>query len=120
MNGAVALVAEVDPDRIEKRLRTRYLDVAETDLDTAIDRALAAQSAREAVSIGVAANAVDLLERLIARGVVPDLLTDQTSAHDELRGYVPRGGTLEDPCVIPLARGPSSKTTTRLPPLLSK
>src|SRR5215831_12671134 len=96
MNGATALVAEVDPERIEKRLRTRYLDERETRIDAAIDRALAARDAREAVSIGVEANAVDLLDRLIARGILPDLVTDQTSAHDELSGYVPRGDTLPD------------------------
>jgi urocanate hydratase len=96
MNGAVALVAEVDPERIEKRLRTRYLDEKEGDLDRAIDRALAAKDARRAVSIGVPVNAVDLLERLLERGIVPDLVTDQTSAHDELHGYVPRGASLED------------------------
>jgi urocanate hydratase len=96
MNGATALIAEVDPDRIEKRIRTRYLDERETDLDAAIDRVLSAQAAGRAISIGVQANAVNLLERLIARGVVPDLVTDQTSAHDELHGYVPRGGTLEE------------------------
>ncbi|MEP6993891.1 MAG: urocanate hydratase [Acidobacteriota bacterium] len=96
MAGAVALVAEVDPDRIEKRLRTRYLDERETDLDKAIDRALAAVAAEKAVSIGVQVNAVDLLERLIARGVLPDLVTDQTSSHDELNGYVPRGGSLAE------------------------
>ncbi|HTR01823.1 MAG TPA: urocanate hydratase [Thermoanaerobaculia bacterium] len=94
MNGAVALVAEVDPERITKRLRTRYLDESETDVDRAIERALAAKTGRRAVSIGVACNAVDLLERLIARGVLPDLVTDQTSAHDELHGYVPRGASL--------------------------
>ncbi|HET7452124.1 MAG TPA: urocanate hydratase [Thermoanaerobaculia bacterium] len=91
MNGATALLAEVDRDRIEKRIRTRYLDVRMGDLDAAIDRALAERDAKNAVSIGVEANAVDLLERLIARGIVPDLLTDQTSAHDELTGYVPHG-----------------------------
>jgi urocanate hydratase len=96
MNGATALVAEVDPARIEKRLRTRYLDERETVVDAAIDRALAARDARRAVSIGVETNAVDLLERLIARGILPDLVTDQTSAHDELSGYVPRGDTLPD------------------------
>ena len=96
MNGAVALVAEVDPDRIEKRLRTRYLDEKESQVDRAIDRALEAKQARRAVSIGVACNAVDLLERLLERGVLPDLVTDQTSAHDELVGYVPRGGSLYD------------------------
>ena len=91
MAGATALVADVDEERIEKRLRTRYLDVRIDDLDAAIDRALAERDAARAVSIGVRANAVDLLERLIARAIVPDLLTDQTSAHDELTGYVPHG-----------------------------
>ena len=91
MNGATALLAEVDPGRIEKRLRTRYLDEHMGDIDAAIDRALAYRDAKRALSIGVESNAVDLLERLIARGIVPDLLTDQTSAHDELTGYVPHG-----------------------------
>ena len=91
MNGTTALIAEVDPARIEKRLRTRYLDERMGDLDAAIDRALAERDAKRSVSIGVEANAVDLLERLLARGIVPDLLTDQTSAHDELTGYVPHG-----------------------------
>jgi urocanate hydratase len=99
MNGAAALIAEVDAERIERRLRTRYLDEREDSLDRAIDRALEAKRLRQAVSIGVRANAVDLLERLIARGVVPDLVTDQTSAHDELDGYVPTAApdeSLED------------------------
>ena len=96
MNGATALIAEVDPDRIERRLATRYLDAREEGIDRAIDRALEARSARRAVSIGVRANAVDLLERLIARGITPDLVTDQTSAHDELEGYVPTGRPDED------------------------
>ncbi|MCK6684506.1 MAG: urocanate hydratase [Thermoanaerobaculia bacterium] len=91
MNGGTALVAEVDATRIDKRLGTRYLDERIDDLDAAIDRALTLRDRRAAVSIGVLANAVDLLERLIARGVLPDVLTDQTSAHDELNGYVPHG-----------------------------
>ena len=89
MCGGTALVAEVDAARIDKRLATRYLDLRIDGLDAAIDRALAAKAGKEAVSIGVRANAVDLLERLLARGIVPDVLTDQTSAHDELNGYVP-------------------------------
>ena len=89
MNGATALVAEVDPERIERRLKTRYLDVRESSVDSAIDRALDAREKSQAITIGVEANAVELLERLLARAVVPDLLTDQTSAHDELHGYVP-------------------------------
>ena len=96
MNGATALIAEVDGERIDRRLATRYLDVREDSLDRAIDRAIEARDRREALSIGVRANAVDLLERLIARGIVPDLVTDQTSAHDELDGYVPRDLALEE------------------------
>ncbi len=96
MCGGTALVAEVDGARIDKRLATRYVDERVDDLDTGIDRALAARDRREARSFGVLANAVDLLERLLARGLVPDLLTDQTSAHDELNGYVPHGLPYED------------------------
>jgi urocanate hydratase len=96
MCGGTALVAEVDPARIDKRLATRYLDARVDALDAAIDRALAARDAKDAISIGVRANAVDLLERLLARGIVPDVLTDQTSAHDELNGYVPHGLPYED------------------------
>ena len=95
MCGAAFLGADVDPARIEKRLATRYLDRREDDLDQAIDAALLAAKRREAVSIGTCANVVDLLERLRARGIVPDVLTDQTSAHDPLHGYVPTGVTLE-------------------------
>ena len=97
MNGATALVAEVDGRRIDRRLATRYLDHREDSLDRAIDQALEARDRREAISIGVLANAVEVLERLIARGVVPDLVTDQTSAHDELDGYVPTVEPDEDP-----------------------
>jgi urocanate hydratase len=96
MNDGAALVAEVDPARIVKRLKTRYLDERIDELDAAIDRALSARERGEAVSIGVPANAVDLLERLVRRGIVPDLLTDQTSAHDELNGYVPHGIPFDD------------------------
>jgi urocanate hydratase len=96
MNGAAALVAEVDPERIDRRLKTRYLDVREDNLDRAIDRALEARDARRALSIGLKANAVELLERLLARGIAPDLVTDQTSAHDELNGYVPLAAPDED------------------------
>jgi urocanate hydratase len=96
MNGGTALVAEVEGARIAKRLSTRYLDERIDLLDGAIDRALSARDRGEAVSIGVLANAVDLLERLVARGIVPDVLTDQTSAHDELNGYVPHGIPFEE------------------------
>jgi urocanate hydratase len=99
LNGGVALVAEVDLQRIARRLETRYLDASADSVDAAIDRALEARKQKRALSLGVEANAVALLERLIARGVVPDLVTDQTAAHDELHGYVPvseGGETLED------------------------
>ncbi|MDH3525102.1 MAG: urocanate hydratase [Acidobacteriota bacterium] len=91
MNEGVCLVAEVDRQRIERRLETRYLDRVAEDLASGVGEALAAREAGEAVSIAVEANAVDLLEHLLARGVVPDVLTDQTSAHDNLTGYVPHG-----------------------------
>ncbi|MGQ9495036.1 MAG: urocanate hydratase [Thermoanaerobaculaceae bacterium] len=91
MNEGTLLAAEVDEARIDKRLATRYLDEKFHDLDAAIDRALELRSQGVARSVGVVANAVDLLHRLLERGVVPDVLTDQTSAHDELNGYVPSG-----------------------------
>jgi urocanate hydratase len=96
MNEATALVAEVDRTRIQRRIEKRYLDEEAPTLDAAIARALEARDRGEAISIGVVANAVDLLEALIARGIVPDVLTDQTSAHDELTGYVPAGMTYEE------------------------
>jgi urocanate hydratase len=89
MNEGVALIAEVEEWRIDKRLETRYLDLKYTDIDEAIDRALVAKQEGEAVSIGVLANAVDLLQRLLDRNIVPDTLSDQTSAHDPLVGYWP-------------------------------
>jgi len=91
MNEATALVAEVDETRIQRRLDKRYLDEKAPSLRAAIERAIAARDAGEAVSIGVVANAVELLEALLERNIVPDILTDQTSAHDELNGYVPAG-----------------------------
>ncbi|HEV9035466.1 MAG TPA: urocanate hydratase, partial [Puia sp.] len=81
MNGGVALIAEVEEWRIDKRIETRYLDRKTEDIDAAIDLALAARERGEAVSIGVHCNAVHLLERLLERNIVPDTLTDQTSAH---------------------------------------
>ena len=96
MAGGTFLAADVDPKRIEKRLETRYIDEMTDDLDAAIDRALEWKAAKEAKSIGWVGNQVDLLERLLARDVVPDVLTDQTSAHDPVDGYVPSGMTLEE------------------------
>jgi urocanate hydratase len=93
---ATCLAAEVDPTRVEKRLKTRYLDESYADLDRAIDRALELKARREAKSVAYVGNAIDLLRRLVDRGIVPDVLTDQTSAHDALLGYVPDGVTLAD------------------------
>ncbi len=87
--GAAGLFAEVDEAGLRRRLEHGYLDEMETDLDRAIARALSAAESGVAVSVGWLGNAVTLLERLVERGITPDLLTDQTSAHDELNGYVP-------------------------------
>ena len=96
MAGGTFLAADVDPARIEKRVATRYLDEMTDDLGQAIDTALAWKAAGEAKSIGWVGNQVDLLAALRERGVVPDVLTDQTSAHDPVDGYVPSGMSFED------------------------
>ena len=95
MNEGVCLAAEMEEWRIKKRLQTRYLDFMTKDIDEGIDMALRAKENGDAVSIGVACNAVDLLERLKERNIVPDTLTDQTSAHDPLVGYFPEGYDVE-------------------------
>jgi urocanate hydratase len=89
MNEGVLIAVEVDRHRIERRLETRYLDVMSDGLDDAMARARAAQAAGRALSIGLLGNAADLLPEMVRRGIVPDLVTDQTSAHDPLNGYVP-------------------------------
>ena len=94
MNDGVALVIEVDPARISRRLATKYLDEAVDSLDEALARAADYQRRGIARSVGLQANAADVLPALVARGVTPDVLTDQTSAHDALTGYVPNGLTL--------------------------
>jgi urocanate hydratase len=100
MNEGVALVVEVDPSRIERRLATRYLDEAVDSLDEALTRAARYQRDGVARSIGLHANAADVLPALVARGVTPDILTDQTSAHDALLGYVPNGLSLAEAAVL--------------------
>jgi urocanate hydratase len=96
MNGAAALVIEVDASRIQRRLDTKYLDDATDDLDEALARV--GRWTREGIakSIGLRGNAADVLPALVARGVTPDVLTDQTSAHDALNGYVPNGITFDE------------------------
>ncbi len=96
MNGGTFLAAEIDPKRVKKRLETRYCDEVSEDIDEAIDIALKWKKDKVAKSIAVIANIGDLLERLIERNIVPDLLTDQTSAHDPLIGYIPHGLTLDE------------------------
>ena len=95
MNDAVFLGFDVDPARVQRRVETRYLDEVAPSLDDAVGRVLRYKAEGVARSVGVVMNAADGLEGLIERGVVPDLLTDQTSAHDPLGGYVPRGLSLE-------------------------
>ncbi|MGE3342831.1 MAG: urocanate hydratase [Vicinamibacterales bacterium] len=94
MNEGVALVIEVDPSRIERRLATRYLDEATTSLDDALARAAQYQRDGVARSIGLEGNAAEVLPALVARGLTPNIVTDQTSAHDALVGYVPEGLSL--------------------------
>lgn len=95
MNEGVCLAAEVEEWRIRKRLETRYIDEICFDIDEAIDLALRYKQEGKAISIGVVANAVDLLQRLIDRNITVDVLTDQTSAHDPLIGYFPEGLSVE-------------------------
>src|SRR6187397_1123680 len=95
MNGAAALVIEVDPHRIQRRVETRYLDESTTSLDEAVSKLARWAHAGEARSIGLLGNAADVLPALVARAVTPDVVTDQTSAHDALNGYVPNGLSLQ-------------------------
>lgn len=95
MNGGVALVVEVDEKRIRRRVETRYCDVMETDLTKALSRAREAMEEKKPLSIGLLGNAAEILPRIVEMGVIPDLVTDQTSAHDPLDGYIPSGMTLE-------------------------
>ncbi len=96
MNGAVFLGIDVDASRIEKRLRSGYCDKLATSLDEALAMIDAARRSAEAVSVGLVGNCAEVLPEMAARGIVPDVLTDQTSAHDALNGYVPHGLTLTE------------------------
>ena len=95
MNEGVALCVEVDPSRIERRIKTRYLDRETDDMDHAVAWAEEARANGEAVSIGLLGNCADAFPELLARGFSPEVVTDQTSAHDPLGGYVPAGLSLE-------------------------
>ncbi len=100
MNNGTFLGFDVDPDRVQRRLEHRYLDEIADSIEDGIARAVRYRDRGVAKSIGVVANAADGKEALLAAGVIPDLLTDQTSAHDPLRGYIPRGMTLEEAAIL--------------------
>lgn len=95
LNGGVCIAIEVDQHRINRRIETKYLDTYTDDLDEAIRLANEARSEKKALSIGLLGNAAELLPKMIEKGFIPDVLTDQTSAHDPLNGYVPEGFSLE-------------------------
>ncbi|HEX8918314.1 MAG TPA: urocanate hydratase [Chloroflexota bacterium] len=94
MNGGVVIDVEVDPIRIKRRIDTRYCDRMTDSLDQALEWARGAVERREPLSIGLVGNAADILPELVARGRIPDVVTDQTSAHDPLNGYIPEGLSL--------------------------
>jgi len=96
LNGGVALVVDVDPARIDRRLRTGYCDRKTTSLEEAMAWVHEATHAKKPLSIGLVGNCADVLPALVSRGEIPDIVTDQTSAHDELDGYVPGGMSFED------------------------
>lgn len=96
MNGAAFLGIEVDRSRIEKRLKTGYLDIMSENLDEALDLVLKAKKENKALSVGLLGNAAEVLPEILKRGIIPDVLTDQTSAHDTLNGYVPHGIPYEE------------------------
>jgi urocanate hydratase len=96
MNGAAFLGIEVDPQRIKRRLRTGYCDILVNDLDEAVRILRNAVRKKEATSVALVGNCAEVVPELARRGIVPDLLTDQTSAHDPLNGYIPAGCTVEE------------------------
>ncbi|MER8524254.1 urocanate hydratase [Mesorhizobium sp. M0644] len=96
MAGACCLAVECDPDRIDFRLRTRYVDERADTLDEALEKIERWTKAGEAKSVGLVGNAADILPELVRRGVRPDIVTDQTSAHDPLNGYLPKGWSLAE------------------------
>jgi urocanate hydratase len=100
MNGGVAICVEVDPHRIQRRLETGYLDVEAGSVEEAVEMASKAKEARKPLSIGLLGNAAELFPRLLEMGVDIDIVTDQTSAHDPLYGYVPAGHTLDEAAAL--------------------
>ncbi|WP_137743108.1 urocanate hydratase [Robertmurraya siralis] len=96
MNGGVCIAVEVDETRIARRLETKYTDIKTNSLEEALQLAAAAKKEGKALSIGLLGNAADVLPEMLSRGFIPDILTDQTSAHDPLNGYIPSQMTLEE------------------------
>lgn len=96
MNGAAFLGIDVDAERIKKRLATGYIDVLAPDLESALKMVLDAKKEKRALSVGLVGNAGEILPEIVQRRVIPDIVTDQTSAHDTLNGYVPMGMNFED------------------------
>ena len=96
MNNGVVIVVEVDEKRIQRRLDTRYLDVMTRSLDEALKLAMEAKAKKQPLSVGLLANAADIFPEFIKRNIIPEMVTDQTSAHDELNGYVPAGIPYEE------------------------
>jgi urocanate hydratase len=96
MNEGIALIVEVDRGRIQRRLETQYVDIMTENLDEALKFVFDAKKREEALSVALLGNAADVVPELVRRGITPDVLTDQTSAHDELNGYVPHGIPYED------------------------
>ena len=96
MNEGVNITIEVDPHRIQRRFETKYLDTSTANLDEALQLAQDAKEKGKALSIGLLGNCADILPEIVKRGIVPEVVTDQTSAHDELNGYVPHGLSFEE------------------------
>lgn len=96
LNEGVVIAVEVDRSRIQRRLETRYLDRMAETLDEAVRLAMEAKEAGKPLSIGLLGNAAEILPEMVSRGIIPDIVTDQTSAHDPLNGYIPRGMSLAE------------------------
>ncbi|PLR78779.1 urocanate hydratase [Bacillus sp. V3-13] len=100
LNGGVSITIEVDQSRIQRRLDTKYLDVMTESLNEALNLALEAKHNKKAISIGLLGNAGEVLNEMLEKGFIPDVLTDQTSAHDPINGYIPIGMSLEEALVL--------------------
>jgi urocanate hydratase len=96
MNEGVGLIVEINPEKIERRLKTNYLDTWTHDLDEAIELVEEYRKSGRAISIGLLGNAADVYPELVRRNIIPDVVTDQTAAHDELNGYVPGGMSYDE------------------------